>query len=111
MNNRNPEPQYFNIDASFTNGAYVPSAGEPTGMVWCPMKSSGMAVMKCWELQQKLHCNVGPSHGGSGPQGGCPNALKKRQADELVSSSKFLVLSRVRKQKPETRNQKPGTKK
>jgi hypothetical protein len=28
----------------------------PTGMVWCPMKMSGMAVMKCAELQKKLGC-------------------------------------------------------
>ena len=28
----------------------------PTGMVWCPMKMSGMAVMKCAELQKELGC-------------------------------------------------------
>ena len=28
----------------------------PTGMVWCPMKMSGMAVMKCAELQKRLGC-------------------------------------------------------
>ena len=28
----------------------------PTGMVWCPMKMSGMAVMKCAELQNELGC-------------------------------------------------------
>src|SRR5258706_16049719 len=28
----------------------------PTGMVWCPMKMSGMAVMKCAELQKQLGC-------------------------------------------------------
>jgi ribosomal protein L40E len=28
----------------------------PTGMVWCPMKMSGMAVMKCAELQKHLGC-------------------------------------------------------
>src|SRR5919108_2196016 len=28
----------------------------PTGMVWCPMKMSGMAIMKCAELQKQLGC-------------------------------------------------------
>jgi hypothetical protein len=28
----------------------------PSGMVWCPMKMSGMAVMKCAELQKQLGC-------------------------------------------------------
>ena len=28
----------------------------PTGMVWCPMKMSGMALMKCAELQKQLGC-------------------------------------------------------
>lgn len=28
----------------------------PTGMVWCPMKMSGMAVMKCAEMQKKFGC-------------------------------------------------------
>ena len=28
----------------------------PTGMVWCPMKMSGMALLKCAELQKKLGC-------------------------------------------------------
>lgn len=30
--------------------------GYPSGMVWCPMKLSGMAVMKCAELQKKFGC-------------------------------------------------------
>jgi len=30
--------------------------GYPTGMVWCPMKMSGMAVMKCARLQKDLGC-------------------------------------------------------
>ena len=28
----------------------------PTGMVWCPMKMSGMALMKCAELQKQFGC-------------------------------------------------------
>jgi hypothetical protein len=28
----------------------------PTGMVWCPMKKSGMALMKCAELQKQVGC-------------------------------------------------------
>ncbi len=30
--------------------------GYPSGMVWCPMKMSGMAVMKCAEMQKQLGC-------------------------------------------------------
>jgi hypothetical protein len=30
--------------------------GYPTGMVWCPMKMSGMALMKCAEMQKELGC-------------------------------------------------------
>jgi hypothetical protein len=28
----------------------------PTGMVWCPMKMSGIAIMKCAELQRDFGC-------------------------------------------------------
>ena len=28
----------------------------PTGMVWCPMKQSGMAIMKCAALQKQFGC-------------------------------------------------------
>jgi hypothetical protein len=28
----------------------------PTGMVWCPMKMSGIAVMRCVALQKELGC-------------------------------------------------------
>ena len=28
----------------------------PTGMVRCPMKMSGMAIMKCARLQKELGC-------------------------------------------------------
>ena len=37
-------------------GAPVESWNYPTGMVWCPMKMSGMAVMKCAELQKRFGC-------------------------------------------------------
>src|SRR5215467_1368303 len=30
----------------------------PTGMVWCPMKMSGMAIMKCARLQRELGCGT-----------------------------------------------------
>jgi hypothetical protein len=30
----------------------------PTGMVWCPMKMSGMAVMRCARLQKDLGCGT-----------------------------------------------------
>jgi hypothetical protein len=32
--------------------------GYPSGMVWCPMKMSGMALMKCAELQKQLGCGT-----------------------------------------------------
>jgi hypothetical protein len=37
---------------------WIPTQGwnYPTGMVWCPMKMSGMAVMKCAELQKEFGC-------------------------------------------------------
>jgi hypothetical protein len=28
----------------------------PSGMVWCPMKRSGMAIMKCAEMQKHFGC-------------------------------------------------------
>jgi hypothetical protein len=28
----------------------------PTGMVWCPMKMSGMALMKCAQVQKEFGC-------------------------------------------------------
>jgi len=30
--------------------------GYPTGMVWCPMKMSGMALMKCVAMQKQFGC-------------------------------------------------------
>lgn|ERR1043166_3890181 len=30
----------------------------PTGMVWCPMKKSGMAIMRCARLQRELGCGT-----------------------------------------------------
>ena len=30
----------------------------PTGMVWCPMKMSGMAIMRCARLQKDLGCGT-----------------------------------------------------
>ena len=37
---------------------WIPTQGwnYPTGMVWCPMKMSGMANLKCAELQKELGC-------------------------------------------------------
>lgn len=32
--------------------------GYPSGMVWCPMKMSGMALMKCAEMQKRLGCGT-----------------------------------------------------
>jgi len=32
--------------------------GYPSGMVWCPMKMSGMALMKCAELQKQFGCGT-----------------------------------------------------
>jgi hypothetical protein len=30
--------------------------GYPSGMVWCPMKMSGMALMKCAAMQKQFGC-------------------------------------------------------
>ncbi len=30
--------------------------GYPSGMVWCPMKMSGIAIMKCAAMQKQLGC-------------------------------------------------------
>jgi|SRR6516164_5253739 hypothetical protein len=38
------------------NRIAVDEWGYPSGMVWCPMKMSGMALMKCAELQKQLGC-------------------------------------------------------
>jgi len=43
------------------NGAsvqWIPAEGwnYPSGMVWCPMKMSGMAILKCAELQKEHGC-------------------------------------------------------
>ncbi len=32
--------------------------GYPTGMVWCPMKMSGMGIMRCARLQRKFGCGT-----------------------------------------------------
>lgn len=32
--------------------------GYPSGMVWCPMKMSGMALMKCAEMQKRFGCGT-----------------------------------------------------
>ena len=32
--------------------------GYPSGMVWCPMKMSGMALMKCAGMQKQLGCGT-----------------------------------------------------
>jgi ribosomal protein L40E len=48
------------VELSANRGAINATAAEewnyPTGMVWCPMKMSGMALMKCAELQKELGC-------------------------------------------------------
>jgi hypothetical protein len=38
------------------NRIAVDEWGYPSGMVWCPMKMSGMAVMKCAEMQKAFGC-------------------------------------------------------
>lgn len=30
--------------------------GYPSGMVWCPMKMSGIAIMRCAEMQKQFGC-------------------------------------------------------
>ena len=51
--NRKAEP--WKIPSSFDRIA-AEEWNYPTGMVWCPMKMSGMALMKCAELQKEFGC-------------------------------------------------------
>jgi hypothetical protein len=43
---------------NWTSADRIPAeeSSYPTGMVWCPMKMSGMAIMKCAELQKQFGC-------------------------------------------------------
>lgn len=47
------KPDSWNIAA---DRVALDEYGYPSGMVWCPMKMSGMAVMKCSEMQKQLGC-------------------------------------------------------
>jgi hypothetical protein len=40
------------------NRIALDECGYPSGMVWCPMKMSGMALMKCAELQKQFGCGT-----------------------------------------------------
>lgn len=56
--------------------------GEDSGMIYCPMKMSRMAVMKCAEYQKLLGCHKGtvPARGAQeGGQSPCPNAATEGQ--------------------------------
>jgi hypothetical protein len=46
-----------------------------SGMVFCPMKVAGIAVMRCWEYQQQLGCGVK-----------CPNAVTAKEEKEIQAS-------------------------
>jgi hypothetical protein len=46
------------IPKATANGGVMDVFDYPTGMVWCPMKMSGMAVMRCARLQRELGCGT-----------------------------------------------------
>lgn len=43
---------------TLTNRRVADEFGYPTGMVWCPMKMSGMGIMRCARLQRKMGCGT-----------------------------------------------------
>ena len=47
-------PVSKNNDSAFESEVFE----YPTGMVWCPMKRSGMAIMRCARLQRELGCGT-----------------------------------------------------
>jgi len=52
-------PKKTNIsNQAFASRQRSEAVGYPTGMVWCPMKMSGMGIMKCARLQRNLGCGT-----------------------------------------------------
>lgn len=51
-----------------------------TGMVWCPVRMSHLAVMKCFSNQTRHGCALG-----------CANAVTKREVQLTVSRSSSYV--------------------
>lgn len=56
----------YQIAAGFNDRVTV-MPGEFAGMVFCPPKLSSIAVMKCGENQERIHCGIG-----------CPNRASAR---------------------------------
>jgi hypothetical protein len=65
----------------------------PTGMVWCPMKMSGMAIMKCAALQKKFGC-------------GSRGQLTSMMAQKPEGVAFFWPWLRRRRECPERANEK-----
>src|ERR671932_125021 len=76
------------------NSALQPEKFEyPTGMVWCPMKRSGMAIMRCARLQREFGCGTRRDF----------HALKLNHPEHVVPSWPWL---RRRPECPERANEK-----
>lgn len=65
----------------------------PTGMVWCPMKRSGMAIMRCARLQREFGC-------------GTRRDFRALQANEPEHLPPFWPWLRRRNECPERANEK-----
>ncbi|HWO43301.1 MAG TPA: hypothetical protein VNO43_15985 [Candidatus Eisenbacteria bacterium] len=87
----------------------------PTGMVWCPMKMSGMAIMKCARLQRELGCGSRrelKALKASAPErvafywpwlrslGECPERATAREVRELLLAITPLKLAQRSRKNP-----------
>jgi hypothetical protein len=96
--------------------SFVPEIFEyPTGMVWCPMKMSGMAILKCARLQKELGCGTRKelqTLKAAEPQrvvlfwpwlrrrGECPARAKEKQIRELLLAITPLKLVQRSRKNP-----------
>ena len=89
----------------------------PTGMVRCPMKMSGMAIMKCARLQKELGCGtrrelqmlkatkperVGMLWSWLRKRGDCPERATEKQIRELLLALTQLKLAERSRKNPKS---------
>jgi hypothetical protein len=89
----------------------------PTGMVWCPMKMSGMAILKCARLQKELGCGTRRelrALQANRPErfmlfwpwlrhrGDCPERATEKQIRELLLAITPLKLAQRSRKNPQT---------
>src|SRR5438132_13009789 len=89
----------------------------PTGMVWCPMKMSGMAIMRCARLQKELGCGtrrelqtlkatkperVGTFWPWLRKRGDCPERTTEKQIRELLLTLTPLKLAKRSRKNPKS---------